>query len=48
MKVIQPFIKIKIVRNEGNDEQVRIWEETVIACFKVLSWHLPEGTVKNL
>jgi hypothetical protein len=31
-----------------NDELEWIWQEVVPAYFKVLSWHLPGGTKKNV
>jgi hypothetical protein len=30
-----------------NDELERMWNEGVVAHFKVLSQHLPEGTEEN-
>jgi hypothetical protein len=30
-----------------NNKLERAWKEAVMAKFKVLSWHLPEGTEKN-
>jgi hypothetical protein len=30
-----------------NDELERMWKETSIAFFSVLSWHLPEGVEEN-
>jgi hypothetical protein len=30
-----------------NDELERMWKEVVVACFKVLPQHLPEGTEEN-
>jgi hypothetical protein len=30
-----------------NNELERIWKEAVIACFKVLSMHLPGGTERK-
>jgi hypothetical protein len=30
-----------------NNELERIWQEAVVAYFKVLSWNLPRETEKN-
>jgi hypothetical protein len=30
-----------------SDELERMWKETAIACFTVLSGHLPEGLEEN-
>jgi hypothetical protein len=27
-----------------NNELERMWKEKVMACFEILSWHLPGGT----
>jgi hypothetical protein len=29
------------------NELERIWKEAVMACFKLLSWHMPGGTTEN-
>jgi hypothetical protein len=30
-----------------NNELERMWKEVVVASFKVLAWHLHEGTEEN-
>jgi hypothetical protein len=30
-----------------NDELESIWKEAVMACFKILSWHILGGTEEN-
>jgi hypothetical protein len=31
----------KIRLEDGHEQLARIWKEVVMACFNVMSWHLP-------